>query len=107
MFRRLSADLQRIAAASRGHVQAARSLPPVPDRTGGFFYVVVWRPGFAPGAWRPFEDATGRIRSFRTRASAERAGVEVRSHFDGIVAVQEGNAATWSRCKRFRRPRAL
>jgi hypothetical protein len=107
MFRRLPVELQRIAAAARGRLHAAPSSPPIPPRTGGFFYVVVWRPGFALGAWRPFEDATGRIRSYRTRANAERAGLEVRSSFDGIVAVQEGTSATWSRCKRFRRPRAL
>lgn len=123
MFRRLPVELQRLAAALRAEVlpsllvpssrrarpprrsSPARSRPLVGDR--GFFYVVVWRPGFALGVWQPFEDATGRVRAYRKRATAERAGLEVRSHFDGIVAVQQGDAATWVRCKRFRLPRAL
>lgn len=100
MFRRLSSDLRALA----GPVPA-RLAEPVRPRS--FFYVVVWHPSSAPGVWCPLNPSAARYRGFRSSADAERAARKAAADFPGLVAVQEGDAAYWSACKRFGRARAL
>lgn len=103
MFRRLSSDLQALAGGYRR--RPAR--PYRPSSVRRFFFVVCWRPGFAPGVWERLLPADPDQHGFRFSAEAERVGREVSASFDGIVAVQEGDASSWRRCATFKRPRAL
>lgn len=106
MFRRLPFAVRVVGGHAEPRAARVRDPARTPASRPLYFYVVYWRPGFAPGHWERLIPAGDSQRAFRSRERAQ-AAAEAIAGFDGIVAVMAADGSSWKSCRSFKRPRAV